>query len=354
MVGPTISQDQKQHGLAALASAKQFGLLAEVRVVELGERRRAEIERGFQRRHQLLLRICVGRLDFRSGGAREVRAEVEIRFRRVRHPVSESLLRGCGLVAVFLGRHVLCGADQVFLLPLRNLPRRRNDRVLCSGLLLRRRGRCWHAKAEHTNTDQHPSACSHRILLSFRGVSIRLQGEFRTPGFEWSFKMGQSLDMPASWSKLLFVAGVLFALSPWGPPPLALVAGLVLGLTAGNPFRARTKSLTKYLLQASVVGLGFGMDLYEVLRAGRSGFLYTAAGIAFAMLTGSLLARVLRVKPAAGFLISTGTAICGGSAIAAVGPVAGANDEEMSVALGTVFILNSLGLLLFPPIGMAL
>ncbi len=160
--------------------------------------------------------------------------------------------------------------------------------------------------------------------------------------------------MPASWSKLLFVAGVLFALSPWGPPPLALVAGLVLGLTAGNPFHARTKSLTKYLLQASVVGLGFGMDLYEVLRAGRSGFLYTAAGIAFAMLTGSLLARVLRVKPAAGFLISTGTAICGGSAIAAVGPVAGANDEEMSVALGTVFILNSLGLLLFPPIGMAL
>ncbi len=160
--------------------------------------------------------------------------------------------------------------------------------------------------------------------------------------------------MQASWSKLLFVGGVLFALSPWGSPPLALVAGLVLGLTAGNPFRAGTKSLTKYLLQASVVGLGFGMDLYQVLRAGRSGFIYTAAGIAFAMLTGSLLARVLRVKPTAGFLISTGTAICGGSAIAAVGPVAGANDEEMSVALGTVFILNSLGLLLFPPIGMAL
>jgi uncharacterized integral membrane protein (TIGR00698 family) len=105
------------------------------------------------------------------------------------------------------------------------------------------------------------------------------------------------------------------------------------------------------LLQASVVGLGFGMNLHQVLKAGRSGFVYTALGISFALGVGLLLARALRVKPTAGFLISTGTAICGGSAIAAVGPVAGATEEEMSVALGTVFILNSVALLIFPWIG---
>ena len=155
-------------------------------------------------------------------------------------------------------------------------------------------------------------------------------------------------------SKGLFLAGLLFVLSPWASPPLALALGLVLGLTVSNPFRDHTRRSTTGLLQASVVGLGFGMNLHQVLKAGRSGFLYTALSISFALAVGLLLARALRVKPTAGFLISTGTAICGGSAIAAVGPVAGANEEEMSVALGTVFILNSVALLTFPWIGAAL
>lgn len=155
-------------------------------------------------------------------------------------------------------------------------------------------------------------------------------------------------------AKILFICGFLFALTPWASPPVALAVGLALGLTVGNPYRKGLRSLTKYLLQASVVGLGFGMNLQQVLRAGRSGFVYTAIGISFAMLVGLSLARLLRVKPTAGFLIATGTAICGGSAIAAVGPVAGADDEEMSVALGTVFILNSIALLTFPTIGGAL
>jgi len=150
------------------------------------------------------------------------------------------------------------------------------------------------------------------------------------------------------------LAGLLFVLSPWASPPLALALGLVLGLTVSNPFRDHTRRSTTGLLQASVVGLGFGMNLHQVLKAGRSGFLYTALSISFALAVGLLLARALRVKPTAGFLISTGTAICGGSAIAAVGPVAGANEEEMSVALGTVFILNSVALLTFPWIGAAL
>jgi len=155
-------------------------------------------------------------------------------------------------------------------------------------------------------------------------------------------------------SKLLFLAGLLFSLGPWTSPPLALALGLLLGLTFTNPFRLEAKRITTTLLQASVVGLGFGMNLHQVLKAGRSGFVYTALGICFALGLGMMLARALKVKATAGFLISTGTAICGGSAIAAVGPVAGANEEEMSVALGTVFILNSIALLTFPWIGAAL
>ena len=155
-------------------------------------------------------------------------------------------------------------------------------------------------------------------------------------------------------SKILFLAGLFFVLSPWASPPLALALGLVLGLTVSNPFRSETRRTTTGLLQASVVGLGFGMNLRQVLKAGRCGFVYTALGISFALGVGLLLTRALKVKPTAGFLISTGTAICGGSAIAAVGPVAGATDEEMSVALGTVFILNSVALLTFPWIGTAL
>jgi len=102
------------------------------------------------------------------------------------------------------------------------------------------------------------------------------------------------------------------------------------------------------------VGLGFGMNLQQIMRAGRSGFLYTAISISFAMLIGLLLAKLMRVSSRAGLLIATGTAICGGSAIAAVGPVVAADDEEMSVALGTVFILNSIALLVFPFIGVRL
>lgn len=93
------------------------------------------------------------------------------------------------------------------------------------------------------------------------------------------------------------------------------------------------------------------MDLQQVLRAGKSGFIYTFLGIGFALCAGWLLGRMLKVESKAAYLISVGTAICGGSAIAAVGPVVDANDEEMSVSIGTVFLLNAAGLLLFPPLG---
>lgn len=118
-----------------------------------------------------------------------------------------------------------------------------------------------------------------------------------------------------------------------------------------HPFAAATRTAARILLQVCVIALGFGMNLHEVLKAGRSGFVYTAMGISFAILMGLALGKILRVRGNSSFLITSGTAICGGSAIAAIGPILHADDEEMAVSLGTVFILNSVALLLFPPIG---
>lgn len=150
---------------------------------------------------------------------------------------------------------------------------------------------------------------------------------------------------------VLFVLLLVFCATPWASPPIALALGLALALTIGNPFAGRTSKPTKFLLQASVVGLGFGMNLQKVVEAGRAGILFTIATIAGTLLLGFLLGRAIRINRTTSHLISSGTAICGGSAIAAVGPVINATDEEMSVALGTVFILNSIALFLFPPLG---
>src|ERR1700722_838629 len=155
-------------------------------------------------------------------------------------------------------------------------------------------------------------------------------------------------------SKVLFLLCLLISASGLVSPPVALAAGLVFGLLFRHPYSSQAKTLSKYLLQASVVGLGFGMNLHQLVRVGRSGFLYTVVGISFAMLAGTGLGAWLDVRRIPAFLISTGTAICGGSAIAAVGPITHASDEEMAVSLGTVFVLNSVALLIFPAIGTAL
>jgi uncharacterized integral membrane protein (TIGR00698 family) len=154
--------------------------------------------------------------------------------------------------------------------------------------------------------------------------------------------------------KKLFFVGLVLSASGLLSPPIALLGGLLYGFTLSHPYHLESKRLAKFLLQASVVGLGFGMNLQEVVQAGRSGFVYTALSITAAMLLGWALGYFIRVSKRASFLISAGTAICGGSAIAAVGPIAGANEEEMAVALGAVFILNSVALFLFPLIGTAL
>jgi uncharacterized integral membrane protein (TIGR00698 family) len=152
-------------------------------------------------------------------------------------------------------------------------------------------------------------------------------------------------------NKNIFFVGLILAASGLISPPIALLGGLIYGFTLTHPFHVESKRLAKFLLQGSVVVLGFGMNLHEVVRAGRSGFVYTAGSITAAMLLGLGLGKLIRVGKKAAFLISAGTAICGGSAIAAVGPIADANEEEMAIALGSVFILNSVALFLFPAIG---
>lgn len=135
-------------------------------------------------------------------------------------------------------------------------------------------------------------------------------------------------------------------------PPIALLLGLLFALIFGKVYPKVNKMMSKYLLQYSVVGLGFGMNFHSSLASGKEGMLFTIISVAGTMLLGWLLGRHLfKLDKNTSYLISSGTAICGGSAIAAVGPVIKAKEGEMSVALGTVFILNAVALFLFPYIG---
>jgi uncharacterized integral membrane protein (TIGR00698 family) len=154
--------------------------------------------------------------------------------------------------------------------------------------------------------------------------------------------------------KAVFVLALALSFTGFLSPPIALTVGILFGLSFKHPYISESRGIARTLLQSSVVALGFGMNLHEVLKAGRSGFLYTALGISFALLAGLALGKLLRVRGNSTFLITAGTAICGGSAIAAVGPILQADEEEMAVSLGTIFILNSVALLIFPPIGSAL
>ena len=154
--------------------------------------------------------------------------------------------------------------------------------------------------------------------------------------------------------KPLFFLGLLAAASGFLSPAAALGIGVIYALLFQHPYQIQARQYSKILLQVAVVAIGFGMNLSQVLRTGRSGFLYTAVGITMAMLIGWALGRVLRVDAVPAFLITAGTAICGGSAIAAVGPITNATEDEMATSLGTVFVLNGIALVLFPLIGWGL
>ena len=152
-------------------------------------------------------------------------------------------------------------------------------------------------------------------------------------------------------SQTVFLLGFLVAGSGIVSPPVALIGGVAFGFAVEHPLRAESAKLARLLLQASVVALGFGMNLAQVIHAGRSGFFYTAISITFAMALGLVLGKLLEIGGKASFLITAGTAICGGSAIAAVAPITQASEEEISISMGTVFLLNSVALLLFPAVG---
>lgn len=134
-------------------------------------------------------------------------------------------------------------------------------------------------------------------------------------------------------------------------PAMALFVGLVFAMVFANPYPKFNKKSSKYLLQAAVVGLGFGMNLMESLKSGAEGMAFTVVSVVGVMLIGVAVGYGLHINRKTSYLISSGTAICGGSAIAAVGPVLKANEKEMAVSLGVIFILNAIALFIFPPIG---
>ena len=159
------------------------------------------------------------------------------------------------------------------------------------------------------------------------------------------------LDKSITTREVIFMFFVVLCLSPLISPPIALLMGLIIAQFIGHPYLNLNHKATHILLQVSVVGLGFGMNVNSALKAGATGFILTIVSIIGTILIGVFLGKILKIEEKISFLISTGTAICGGSAIAAISPVIKANEKQISVALGTIFILNSVALVLFPFIG---
>lgn len=162
------------------------------------------------------------------------------------------------------------------------------------------------------------------------------------------------LSLLAFFLLLDYVPG-MHVVSSWVTPPVALFLGLAFALLCGQAHPKFNKKTSKYLLQYSVVGLGFGMNLHSALASGKEGMEFTIISVVGTLIIGWFIGRkFLKVDRNTSYLISSGTAICGGSAIAAVGPVLKANDSEMSVALATIFVLNAVALFIFPAIGHSL
>jgi len=164
----------------------------------------------------------------------------------------------------------------------------------------------------------------------------------------------QILDRTITTRQLIFMIFVVLCLTPWMSPPMALLLGLIVAQFIGHPFLHLNQKATSTLLQVSVVGLGFGMNVSSALQAGRQGFVFTIFSIAGTLLLGMFLGKLFKIERKTSYLISAGTAICGGSAIAAISPIINAEEKQISVALGTIFILNAVALFIFPWIGHSL
>lgn len=159
------------------------------------------------------------------------------------------------------------------------------------------------------------------------------------------------LDKSVTTREVIFLLSVVFCLSPLITPPIALLMGFVIAQFIGHPYLHLNHKATHILLQVSVVGLGFGMNVTSAMEAGKEGIVFTIISIIGTLIIGFLMGKSLNIEKKTSYLISAGTAICGGSAIAAVSPVIKAEEKQISVALGTIFILNSIALFLFPFMG---
>jgi uncharacterized integral membrane protein (TIGR00698 family) len=157
--------------------------------------------------------------------------------------------------------------------------------------------------------------------------------------------------VPFTLQKGLFLLLAVSCALPFVSSGVALAAGILFSLLCGNPWPRQSSLWSKKLLQLSVAGLGFGLSLGEVWTVGKESLPLTLAGITLTLMLGKLLLKVFRAGANTGTLIAFGTAICGGSAIAAMAPIIKAKDDETAVALATVFVLNAVALLLFPPLG---
>ncbi|MBB4118071.1 putative integral membrane protein (TIGR00698 family) [Mesonia hippocampi] len=159
------------------------------------------------------------------------------------------------------------------------------------------------------------------------------------------------ITIPLPAKKIFFIILCLLFLTPFLSAPIALLSGFLFTNLFGNPFDSLSKKTVKWLLKASVVGLGFGMFLQKTIETGKDGLILTVITIVLTITLGVLLGKLLKIDKAIAYLISTGTSICGGSAIAAVSSVINAKDKQISIALGVVFFLNALAIFIFPALG---
>ena len=187
-------------------------------------------------------------------------------------------------------------------------------------------------------------------LQGERGSSEVGDGSKRTMAISRREQL-RSLDSAGLALRLVYPLVAAATLLPFVSPGIALLLGMAIALTLGNPYPLTTARCITPLLQTSVIGLGAGMNLIEVGRVGMHGFLYTVVGITLTLSTGLIFGWLIRTERDTSLLITVGTAICGGSAIAAVAPAIRAKNEDVSVSLATVFFLNAVALLIFPPIG---
>lgn len=167
----------------------------------------------------------------------------------------------------------------------------------------------------------------------------------------YSKPAGFKLVLNPAARKIIFLSVAFLCLFPFVNPPLALLLGIIFAQFVEHPFAQASHKITGWLLKIAVVGLGFGMNIHSAVSAGKDGFLFTSISLVSVLSIGLVAGRWMKIDKKISFLISAGTAICGGSAIAALSPVIQAKEKQISVAMGTIFILNSVALFLFPAIG---